>query len=92
MSALSSVNTSPKSVWPAPCRQALVMMVGPVLLVYRYGALMSGIVFYVGRLIMANSTFAREALMMVVARRTPVRHPFVLHDGIKKPHRSAAHH
>ena len=44
---------------------------------------MNGIVFYVGRLIMGNPTFGPGALVMVVARRTPVRHPFVSQDGIK---------
>ena len=44
---------------------------------------MNGIIFYAGRLIMANPTFAREALMMVVARGIPLFYK----DGIKKPHR-----
>ena len=42
--------------------------------------------FYVGCLAMDNPTVGRGALMVVMARRTPVRHLLVSHHGIKKPH------
>ena len=61
--------------------------VRPPPLVDRYGVLMNAFVFYAGRFSMDKSRFVREALVMRMARRTLVRHPFVSQDGIKKPHR-----
>ena len=70
---------------PSFAREALVMMVGPRPLVYSQDVDERDR-FLCGALYHGSPKLCRQALL-VVARRTPVRHPFVSQDGIKKPQR-----